>query len=142
MAIKEKWFRITSLNHSLLNITAFAYVIAYPICYKYIQQMNSEIAQFYLTSIFFACLLHVCDKFLSENTLTVFIANFGRISYGCYLYHFIVLSVFIKFSIFYDENGFSIFGVLLALTLTCFISHFSYYYYEIYFLKKGLKYKP
>jgi peptidoglycan/LPS O-acetylase OafA/YrhL len=141
IADKEKWFRVISMKYSLLTITSFFFILLYPFCYIYVQQLDSEIIQFYLSPIFFVCLLHICDKFLRENTLTVFVANFGRISYGCYLYHFIILFVFIRFSIFYDQNGFSIFGVLSALITTCLVSYFSYYYFEVFFLNKRLKYR-
>ena len=139
LAVKENLFRVTLIKHKFLTIISCLFTLLYPLfLYKYIA-LNSEMVQFYLTPVYFVCLLHICDKFLRENILTVFLANLGRISYGCYLYHFIILFVFIRFNLFYSLKGFSTFGVLSALFSTCLISYISYHYFERFFLKKRLK---
>jgi peptidoglycan/LPS O-acetylase OafA/YrhL len=138
IAINETWFRVSSLRHILVTVFSFMFISLYPFCYIYIQGMNYEVIQYYLTPIFFICLLHICDRFLRQNALTLFVASIGRISYGCYLYHFIILFAFIRFGIFYNQTGFSLLGILSALILTCLISYVSYHYFEIYFLKKRL----
>ena len=135
MAYKENWFRVTSVSYSLITTIAFIYVLAYPYYYVDLLLLNSGSIHFYLTPIFFICLLHIIDKFFRENSFTLQVANLGKIGYGLYLYHFIVQLMFIRFNFFYDQNGFSVFGVLLALIVTIFISYFSYNYFEKFFLR-------
>lgn len=77
-------------------------------------------------------------KFLENKTINYF----GKISYGIYMYHAIVMQ-FIGFLYlkFISKFNFSpavdiIISNILVVSITIFISHISYKYYETYFLRK------
>jgi len=140
IALNENWFRVKSIKYRLLTFGSILFVFLYPAYYDFLQNSNFHFTLFYLSSIFFVCLLHICDRFLSANSLLIYVAKIGRLTYGCYLYHFIILFAFIRFNIFFGENGFSILGVMLALALTIIVSNLSYFFFEIHFLRKRRKY--
>jgi peptidoglycan/LPS O-acetylase OafA/YrhL len=68
-----------------------------------------------------------------------FLEWLGKISYGLYLLHMIVINFILVF-LPQNENYF-LWYTLLTLTLTILLSHFTFNYFESYFLKFNRKYK-
>ena len=74
-----------------------------------------------------------------ENKLLIYL---GKISYGIYMYHSIViqligliyLKVFSKF--YFDKSIVVVLYNFIVIIVTILISHLSYKYYELYFIKK------
>lgn len=63
----------------------------------------------------------------------------GKISYGIYMYHFIVLiPVLVFVSNVNVSNNFIIYGLIISITIA--ISSLSYHYFETFFLKMKTKY--
>ena len=62
----------------------------------------------------------------------------GKISYGIYVYHWIIIYLMIDLTLPFKDN-FWLFNVclyVLSITISVLISHISYFYLEIWFLKK------
>jgi len=76
------------------------------------------------------------DQFqmILENRITNYL---GSISYGIYMYHFVALTIAIRTAIYFD-----VLWIIYPITfiLTFIISHFSYQYFENYFLKLKAKF--
>ena len=69
----------------------------------------------------------------------------GKISYGIYMYHLIVIFIAIKSMIYFGYTNFSslkanVVLYVFSIGITIVISHFSYNYFEGYFLKMKVKY--
>ena len=83
------------------------------------------------------------DSFLKlENRIYKLL---GKISYGIYMYHLIVIFIVIKSMIYFGYTNFSslkanIVLYVFSIGITIVISHFSYNYFEGYFLKMKGKY--
>ena len=99
----------------------------------------------YLHYQFYAILFGIIILNLAVNnslkrTLEWTILNYlGKISYGIYMYHFIVLiPVLLLASKLKTEN--TIFIYSLVLTITIIIASISYHYFESFFLKRKRKY--
>ena len=60
---------------------------------------------------------------------------FGKISYGLYMYHSIMIFLSIKFLQLFNLQAIQLLVYILSITSTIFISHISYKYLEAYFLK-------
>jgi peptidoglycan/LPS O-acetylase OafA/YrhL len=93
------------------------------------QELNSV---FYLVIIMNASSNNNCLISLETNWL-----NFlGRISYGMYVYHMIVIymvsRIFLTFNL--QVNLFLMYVIVIVITI--FVSTISYYYFEMFFLKK------
>lgn len=73
-------------------------------------------------------------KTVLENKITNYL---GSISYGIYMYHFVALTIAIRAAIYFDVLWI-IYPITFLLTFT--ISHFSYKYFENYFLKLKSKF--
>ncbi|ANF51754.1 hypothetical protein A0O34_15120 [Chryseobacterium glaciei] len=73
-------------------------------------------------------------KSVLENKVTNYL---GSISYGIYMYHFVALTIAIRASI-YFKNLWIIYPITFLLTFV--ISHFSYKYFESFFLKLKSKF--
>ena len=101
--------------------------------------LNEVSYQLFTMLLFGTSILALSQKPLPifENKAMIYL---GKISYGIYMYHSIVLQfvglIYLKFISKLELN--SVLGVviinLLVLVLTIIISHFSYRYYESYFL--------
>lgn len=139
VAIYENNFRSIFIKRTLVTTIALFFVLIYPLFFKFINDASfSSTATMILTSLYFIALLHLSDKFLNVAApLSRLIGRIGRISYGCYLYHWAVWMVMTGKEILYTpDSGFSILGVLVALALTVVISELSYRYFESWFLKR------
>jgi len=73
----------------------------------------------------------------------------GKISYGLYMYHMIIIypimvffmkTSFLKGASLIQYNFSIVMFYLLTFLFTILISHYSHYYFEVYFLKKKIKY--
>ena len=75
-----------------------------------------------------------------KNALEGRILNYlGKISYGIYMYHFMVLiPILLLASQLNIDNGIIIYSIILITTIA--ISSFSYHYIESFFLKKKINY--
>ncbi|TXD51341.1 MULTISPECIES: acyltransferase family protein [unclassified Polaribacter] len=75
-----------------------------------------------------------------KNVLEYKVLNYlGKISYGIYMYHFIVLIPVLMFvSNINLENNILIYSLVLSTTIA--ISSLSYHYFESFFLKRKIKY--
>lgn len=77
-----------------------------------------------------------------ENRLFNFL---GKISYGIYMYHLIVIFIVIKLMSFMEITNpsslkYNVVLYLFSIGITLFVSHLSYKYFESIFLKKKVKY--
>jgi len=82
--------------------------------------------------------LAVNDKL--KNVLEWNVLNYlGKISYGIYMYHFIVLIPVLVFASKIETDSIILIYSLI-LTITIFISSISYHYFETFFLNKKRKY--
>jgi peptidoglycan/LPS O-acetylase OafA/YrhL len=141
IAVYEDTIRERLINYKTVTFISLGFLWLYPFFYSDIKKLGVSTIIFYLTSFYFFCLLHITDKYLPSNQLVYALAKIGRVSYGCYLYHFIILFVFIHFEVLFNsEDGFSLVGVLLGFISTVIISFISYFNFELYFLKKKQKY--
>jgi peptidoglycan/LPS O-acetylase OafA/YrhL len=100
------------------------------------------------TSVLFGLFIHTLsfNNFGIEST-NKWTSHFGKISYGIYMYHAIVMNivvfVFLKLP-FRSSLGdpLTIFLInALTFTLTIIFAHISYTYFEKYFLKKKIKFR-
>ena len=75
-----------------------------------------------------------------KNVLEWKVINYlGKISYGIYMYHFLVLiPVLIFVSNFKLDNNIIIYSLILSITIA--ISSLSYHYFETFFLKIKAKF--
>jgi len=111
----------------------------------YLQSLFNGYQYHLFTMVLFALLLaclSVKPIIILENKVMNYL---GTISYGIYMYHYIVMNFigffFLKIispSVFSDEV-FIVLFMLLVFGLTILVSHFSFKYYESYFLKKKNK---
>lgn len=138
-AIYEGALRKNLTRGNVFTLIALLYSIIYPSMFKIISGTSlSNTLTMILTSLLFPAILHLSDKFMRRNSFPLMIlARIGRISYGCYLYHWAVWTVMTGKEILYSPSeGFSIIGVIVAFCVTVIISEISYRYFESYFLKR------
>jgi peptidoglycan/LPS O-acetylase OafA/YrhL len=88
----------------------------------------------------FAILFGIIILNLSSNNKTIISLNgkvinhLGKISYGMYMYHPVVIILVLKTLIYFNISNVFI-QYLFSMLLTIFISHISYNYYELFFIK-------
>ncbi len=167
--LKQVFFNITNFfNHFKINCMAlgglFSYIyylnksIILKILYSYTVQLASFILGFglwilgfhlsYFNDEFYAILFSIIILNLSTNTNSLLkldnkIINFlGKISYGMYIYHWIIIYITIdllnKFEL--DIVYYNILLYSITLLVTILISFLSYKYFESYFLKLKSKF--
>lgn len=144
VAIYESTFRKHLIRKSWLTFVVTFFVIAYPWLFREFSSVGMKSTTcMTLTSLYFVALLHLCDRFINQDiALARTIGRIGRISYGCYLYHWAVWTVMTGKEILYTPtSGFSLLGVVVALALTITISEISYRYFESWFLQKRKLYQ-
>jgi peptidoglycan/LPS O-acetylase OafA/YrhL len=102
----------------------------------------------YFNDEFYGILFSIIVLNLSTNPNSLFkldhkIINFlGKISYGMYIYHWIIIYLIIDFLNYFELNNlyYNILLYTLTLSLTILTSYLSYKYFESYFLKLKLKF--
>jgi peptidoglycan/LPS O-acetylase OafA/YrhL len=144
VALKEEKIRSTNRKARYLRwvvlLLSITYVLVFPELSDFLLSGTITMA---LTSVLFVGLIFISDNFIKEEKIFVrIIGRIGRVSYGCYLYHWTIWSIMTGKEIFYSSaKGFSIFGVLIALIVTILVSEVSYRFFETWFLKKRKKYQ-
>lgn len=97
-------------------------------------------------AIFFAII--ILNTAANPNKLISFDYKFlnyiGRISYGIYVYHWIIILFVLNFIIQFKENSivFNVILYLVSIVITILIAHFSFYKFEAYFLKFKDRFSP
>jgi peptidoglycan/LPS O-acetylase OafA/YrhL len=135
LSINESYVRGILFKNYFVTLSSVLYVLTYPFFYLDLKLLDSSSIIFFLSSLYFFALLNLTDRFLNWRIIFL-IAKLGKVSYGCYLYHFIVLFAFIHFEIFCSPYyGFQPLGIIIAFASTIFISYISYYRFEVFFIK-------
>lgn len=134
LGIYESYIRGRLFKNYFVSLSSLLYVLTYPFFYSDLKLLNSSSIIFILSSLYFFTLLNLTDRFLNRRIIFLF-AKLGKVTYGCYLFHFIILFAFINFEIFCTPyNGFEPLGIILAFVATIFISFLSYYRFEVFFI--------
>lgn len=144
VANHEDLFRKTALRQKTITLLASIYCVLYPAGFHMIQTTPvPNFASMLCTCVFFVFALHISDRYLNVSfLLTKLLSRIGRVSYGCYLYHWAIWMVMTGREIFYSHtNGFSLIGVCIAFLSTVLISELSYRTFESWFLKKRQKFQ-
>ena len=98
-----------------------------------------------LFSIFFAFAMleqTICDNSILKVSKFKFLDYFGKLSYGLYCFHGIVITIIIKLTGYFEDSFFkSVFIYpIIVLSMTIIISYISYEFYESKFLKLKSKF--
>ena len=134
----EKGFFNFFMKKKLLQITLLALILILFFT-DFLKSESSIVYHLTLTVIFSMFILmisNVKQPFIVKSNIINYL---GRISYGIYMLHTIVLNfvvfVFLKFTFESDALVILLINVL-TISITFLVSHFSYKYFESYFLKK------
>jgi len=144
LSMYEDIFRRNRVSDRFTKWLVFLLAILYVLVFPYFSQSKfGDLISMVFTSILFVALLFLADKFISpHNIVYKFLSHIGRISYGCYLYHWAIWTVMTGKGIFYsDITGFSFFGVVIALLATLLLSEISYRVIEQPFLRMRKRYQ-
>jgi peptidoglycan/LPS O-acetylase OafA/YrhL len=134
LSINESYIRGFIFKNFFSILCSVLYVLTYPFFYSDLKLLDYDSITFILSGCYFFALLNLIDRFLNWKIITL-LSKLGKVSYGCYLYHFIILFAFVHFEIFCSSDyGFEPLGIILAFALTIFISYLSYYRFEIFFI--------
>ena len=118
-------------------ITIFTFFILMPVL---LENDFFIVIQRVLFSIFFSLVIleqTYCENSIVKVSRIKYFNFFGKISYGLYCYHGIMITIFLKISGFLSEsllNSLLIYPILIFFS-TLLISHFSFRFYESKFLK-------
>lgn len=116
-------------------------VVILTIIFSHSQSNISYYLRVILMSCIFPLLLHLIS-FTRMWVALKAIAYLGRVSFGCYLYHWLVWNIFQSLDIGYSVgSGFTIFGWLLGLFVTLVLSVISYRFLEAPFLDIRRRYQ-
>ncbi len=99
--------------------------------------------KYFLLGLFFTCitglLIIIQDiAFINRVLMHGVLQYLGKISYGIYVWHVLVLIILNKYLLFKDL----FLDLFLVISVTLIISHMSYFYFESIFLKfkkKGIR---
>lgn len=136
-----------------LGFACFIVLFSYILLTKDAEKNNAFISSggYTIIAIMYAGLLITTllkkNKLIDSITLSRFLKYTGRISYGIYIFHwplfligFAVLNKTLAYLNLYPENNtIHIINVLVCIPTTYLISHLSFKYYELYFLKRKLR---
>lgn len=142
---------ILSLKHTKIKFpSAFRIFIIGILIIYFTTSIFSKLPSFYY-QLFSAILFPISIWVLASQPLPLMNNNtlsyLGKISYGIYMYHALTFQLFgLLFIKFFNPNQFNSIVFLIifyggCLSLTIVISHFSYQYFEKYFLKMKNKYR-
>lgn len=133
-----------------LSFKIFIYILFFVFLASYHKLLEFDyfiIFERLIISLFFSFI--IIEQSFSENKLidfgkSSFINYLGKISYGLYCYHGVVITgvIYIVQELNLKVNCGYLFIIqpLIILTITIFVSHISYVYFEKYFLLKKNKY--
>ena len=140
-------FSIMTLKYNFSNIyksVKYLFLIIFMLYFTsnfFINYFSNEIYHFFSMILFPIAISLVSIS--SIKLLDTKLLNYlGKISYGIYMYHSIViqfiglLCIKILNQIYVNQSIVIIFYNFLVITITIAISHLSYQYYELYFIKK------
>lgn len=138
---KEKYKHILRfLYRPLIQILNFCLIILI----LYLEPFLGVFQDTVFACLFATLILNVATNDKSILNLEFFVFNFlGKISYGMYVYHPIILIIMIRFFTKYklfENNFYHLCFYLFALILTITVSSFSYNYFEKPFLKIKSRY--
>lgn len=95
--------------------------------------------------LFLGIILKVLQIKCWQNLLEYKVFNYlGKISFGLYVYHLIIMTIVINFLMMFQIKNSLIFNIsyyLISIGASIIISHLSFKYYEAYFLKLKKKFK-
>ena len=144
VAIYEEPLRRRNRVNSRLKWVVLLLSISYIFCFGAIRNLQvGRTLTMILTSILFIALLFMSDNFFkSSKHLFRLLSRIGRVSYGCYLFHWGIWTVMTGKEVFYSaKTGFTIIGVIIAFIATISISILSYEYFEKPFLRLRKRYQ-
>ena len=139
----KKEFLLNFLYHPLVQAIALLVGFGGWICGLYFNYITDEFYSFFFAIIILNLATNPKPLF---NLNWPFMEYLGKISYGIYVYHWVVILTvlyLIKNNAFLKSlNAYQIdlFLYPIILTLIIFISHISYFYFENFFLKKKIGY--
>ncbi len=115
----------------VLEISLLAVVLLY-ILYAY--GLTSKLPLLLAMATLTACLATNRVSFISSFFQNNVIVSFGKVSYGLYLYHLLIVNVVLAL------NGLielpSVINISLIIIISYFVSYLSYKYFEMFFLEK------
>ena len=84
----------------------------------------------------------ICDNSILKVSNFKFLDYFGKLSYGLYCFHGVIITIVIKLTGTFDDSFFkSVFIYpIIVLVTTIVVSYFSYEFYESKFLKLKSKF--
>jgi peptidoglycan/LPS O-acetylase OafA/YrhL len=137
----KTWFYKTIFRTRYLIFTLVVMVFTTPIFKGALTLPIYTLLSFVLFGLFIAAMAQKPIRWLENNTLNYL----GKISYGLYVFHAVILQgvglLYLKIISKFELNNFVNILIInaLVITFTIIISHFSYAYFELYFLKKKRK---
>jgi peptidoglycan/LPS O-acetylase OafA/YrhL len=130
----ESQFR--SVTFGLLRYFIFALLIASGLLFVALHNESDfdYLLNVIIVSLIFPLIYLILTK-IRMSFLLVGLAKVGRISYGCYLYHWLYWNLLqMGSSLFSPTDGFSLFGVLFGFIMTLITASISYWFFEKRFL--------
>ena len=136
VALYERKIQDTKTNR-WLKFLVILLVISYALFYREISSFELTFT-YLLSALLFPSLYFITKslKLIWRNFLIRGAVYIGRRSYGCYLFHWIVWTIIIGRgpTILYNQDGFTLVGLLCSFTITIAISSISYKFIESPFL--------
>ena len=133
-------YRFSTINKIIIYLFLLNFII-YFFSDFFINLFSTQGYHFF-SMIFFSMVICLMSTFSIKYFDNAQVNYLGQISFGIYMYHSIVIQfiglVYVKILNQYHINQliFILFYNFLVISITVAISHFSYQYYELYFIKK------